>query len=219
MFDTLLQLPLFQGLAHEDFTAILAKVKLHFAKHKAGERLAGCGEECRQLMFVIKGNVWSTISSKDLHYSVSEELQAPYVIEPHSLFGMHTVYAATYVAQTEVHTVAIDKSFVLDELFKYEIFRLNYINIACNRAQQLYNRLWQPVPADVEQRVVRFLTDRVERRAGTKSFKIKMDELAQNVNDTRTRVSKVLNKLQDMGMVELHRGEIVVPDMDKLAGA
>lgn len=28
MFDTLLQLPLFQGLAQEDFTNILGKVKL-----------------------------------------------------------------------------------------------------------------------------------------------------------------------------------------------
>ena len=34
MFDTLLQLPLFQGLCHEDFTNILEKVKLHFTKHK-----------------------------------------------------------------------------------------------------------------------------------------------------------------------------------------
>ena len=32
IFDTLLQLPLFQGLAVEDFTRILEKVKLHFAK-------------------------------------------------------------------------------------------------------------------------------------------------------------------------------------------
>ena len=29
MFDTLLQLPLFQGLCNEDFTSILEKVKLH----------------------------------------------------------------------------------------------------------------------------------------------------------------------------------------------
>ena len=34
MFDTLLQLPLFQGLCHEDFTSILDKVKLHFINIK-----------------------------------------------------------------------------------------------------------------------------------------------------------------------------------------
>ena len=43
MYDTLLQLPLFQGLAHEDFTNILGKVKLHFTKHKAGETLVKKG--------------------------------------------------------------------------------------------------------------------------------------------------------------------------------
>ena len=32
MYDTLLQLPLFQGLCHNDFTEILEKVKIHFAK-------------------------------------------------------------------------------------------------------------------------------------------------------------------------------------------
>lgn len=39
MFDTLLQLPLFQGLAQEDFTRILEKVKLYFTKYKPGELL------------------------------------------------------------------------------------------------------------------------------------------------------------------------------------
>ena len=43
MFDTLLQLPLFQGLCHEDFTSILDKVKLHFIKHKVGETIIESG--------------------------------------------------------------------------------------------------------------------------------------------------------------------------------
>ena len=52
MYDTLLQLPLFQGLAHEDFTNILGKVKLHFTKHKAGETLVKKGTTCGQLIFI-----------------------------------------------------------------------------------------------------------------------------------------------------------------------
>ena len=47
MFDTLLQLPLFQGLCHEDFTSILDKVKLHFIKHKAGETIIENGSPCK----------------------------------------------------------------------------------------------------------------------------------------------------------------------------
>ncbi len=53
MFDTLLQLPLFQGLCHEDFTNILEKVKLHFTRHKPGEPLIKSGEVCDQLLFLL----------------------------------------------------------------------------------------------------------------------------------------------------------------------
>jgi CRP-like cAMP-binding protein len=135
MFDTLLQLPLFQGLAQEDFTNILGKVKLSFTKHKAGEVIVKAGDTCSQLIFVLKGEISSCTSSANTSYSFTEYFQAPYVIEPQSLFGMSTSYVSTYTAQTETHTVSISKAFVMSELFKYDIFRLNYMNIISNRAR------------------------------------------------------------------------------------
>lgn len=63
MFDTLLQLPLFQGLAQEDFTNILGKVKLNFTKHKVGEVIVKAGDTCSQLIFVLKGEISSCTSS------------------------------------------------------------------------------------------------------------------------------------------------------------
>ena len=89
MFDTLLQLPLFQGLCQEDFTNILDKVKLHFTKYKPGERLIPQGSPCDRLCFLLKGEIAMTTTSKDDTYTVMERLGAPYVIEPQSLFGMN----------------------------------------------------------------------------------------------------------------------------------
>ena len=37
MYDTLLLLPLFQGISERDFTKILEKVKFHFEKYAAGQ--------------------------------------------------------------------------------------------------------------------------------------------------------------------------------------
>ena len=106
MFDTLLQLPLFQGLAQEDFTNILGKVKLSFTKHKAGEVIVKAGDTCSQLIFVLKGEISSCTSSANTSYSSTEYFQAPYVIEPQSLFGMSTSYVSAYTAQipTEGHS-------------------------------------------------------------------------------------------------------------------
>ena len=146
MFDTLLQLPLFQGLAQEDFTNILGKVKLSFTKHKAGEVIVKAGDTCSQLIFVLKGEISSCTSSANTSYSSTEYFQAPYVIEPQSLFGMSTSYVSAYTAQTETHTVSISKAFVMSELFKYDIFRLNYMNIISNRAQSLNTVFGQKAP-------------------------------------------------------------------------
>ena len=158
MFDTLLQLPLFQGLAQEDFTNILGKVKLNFTKHKAGEVIVKAGDTCSQLIFVLKGEISSCTSSANTSYSFTEYFQAPYVIEPQSLFGMSTSYVSTYTAQTETHTVSISKAFVMSELFKYDIFRLNYMNIISNRTQMLHNRLWAVFGNSPESRIIHFIS-------------------------------------------------------------
>lgn len=213
MFDTLLQLPLFQGLCHEDFTSILDKVKLHFIKHKAGETIIKSGNPCTQLCFLLKGEISIVTNAKENIYTVIEQIEAPYLIEPQSLFGMNTNYASSYVAHTEVHTVCISKAFVLSDLFKYDIFRLNYMNIVSNRAQNLYTRLWDRAPKDIEDKIIRFILAHIERMTGEKLFKVKMDDLARILDDTRLNVSKALNGLQELNLLELHRKEIRIPDL------
>ena len=216
MYDTLLQLPLFQGLSQEDFTNILGKVKLNFTKHKAGETILKRGDSCNQLVFILKGEVAVSTSSANASYSITEYLQAPHLIEPQSMFGMNTSYTSTYVAETETHTVDISKNFVLNELFGYDIFRLNYMNIISNRSQNLNNRLWAASSDSLEKHISNFLLAHVERPIGKKILKVKMEELAQIVNDTRMGVSKALNGMQEKNLLELHRGEIVIPDAEKL---
>lgn len=85
MYDTLLQLPLFQGLCHNDFTEILEKVKIHFAKYQAGDTILTQGDVCDKLVFLLKGKISSNTISADKVYTYIEYIEAPYLIEPHSL--------------------------------------------------------------------------------------------------------------------------------------
>ena len=43
-----------------------------------------------------------------------------------------------------------------------------------------------------------------------------MERLAEEVNDSRLNVSRVLNRLQETGMLELHRGRIEIPQLERL---
>ena len=173
---------------------------------------------CNQLIFLLKGEISATTPAAENLYQCVEHYEAPYLVEPQAMFGMNTRYVSTYTAKETADTFSIAKSFVTGELFKYEIFRLNYINIVSNRAQTLRRRLWTPNNGDVGERIARFIANRVERPYGEKLLKIKMEDLARIVNDTRLNVSHALNAMQDKGLVELHRGEIAVPHLEDLIG-
>ncbi|MEG1006279.1 MAG: Crp/Fnr family transcriptional regulator [Bacteroides sp.] len=216
MYDTLLQLPLFQGLCHEDFSKILEKVKLHFLKYKAGDVIMESRSSCDQLIFLLKGEISSMTTSQDETYTIVEHAEAPYVIEPHALLGMNINYASSYVARTEVNAISISKSFVLNALLNYDIFRLNYMNFISNRAQALYAQLWQEAPLDLIDKIVRFLHMHIEKPQGEKIIKVKMEDLASYLDDTRLNVSKTLNILQESGLLLLRRKEIVIMDTEKL---
>ena len=216
MFDTLLQLPLFQGLCQEDFTNILDKVKLHFNKHKAGECLISQGNQCNRLCFLLKGDVSMTTTSKDGTYTVIERLNAPHVIEPQSLFGMNVAYSSTYTAHTQAHTVSIDKLPVLTQLFQYEIFRLNMLNIICTKSQRLTRFPWRTRPKDIRHKIARFIEMRCLRPAGEKIVHIKMERLSDEIGESRLNVSRELNAMDAEGIISLRRGEIYVYALEKI---
>lgn len=216
MFDTLLQLPLFQGLCHEDLTTIIEKIKLQFARHKHGNTIIEQGSISDKLVFLLKGELAVETTSKDGSFTFTEYISAPAVIEPQSLFGMQVNYTSSYVAKTEVNTVSICKSYILNGLMKYDIFRLNYMNFISNYAQLTYSRLWCNAPDGIEEKIINFILIHIERPTGEKSLKIKMEDLARYIDDTRLNVSKALNSLQEKKVIELKRKEIYIPEVSKL---
>ncbi len=216
MFDTLLQLPLFQGLCHEDFTSILEKTKLHFTRYKEGDLILKQGETCDKLFFLINGELSVKTESSDKAYTFIETVNGPAIIEPYSLFGMKVTYSSTYIANTEVNAISICKSFVLTGLMNYEIFRLNYMNIISNRAQNLYCRIWNNAPQGTEEQIAHFIIQHLNKPEGEVTIKIKMEDLAAYLDDTRLNVSKSLNSMQDKGIITLRRKEIYIPDASKL---
>lgn len=69
---------------------------------------------------------------------------------------------------------------------------------------------------NLEGRIVRFILTHIEKMQGEKMLKVKMDDLAQCMDDTRLNVSKALNTLQDKELIVLRRKEIIIPEPTKL---
>lgn len=216
MFNTLLKLPLFQGLSQEDFTHILGKIKLHFIKYKPGETIVQADAQCKELIFLLNGEVYCETCSKNQLFTYTEILDTPSLIEPEAMFGMYPNFKASYIAKTDVSIMSIDKMLVLKELLRYNVFRLNYVNSISNRAQAIHGKLWNSPASGTRNKVIHFILNHAERLEGEKIIHIKMETLAEIVDDTRLNVSKVLNELQDEGFIQLKRKVIHIPEISKL---
>ena len=216
MYDTLLQLPLFQGLCKDDFTSIIEKVKFHFHHIEAGKKIFAQGETCKQLAFLLEGEVSSLTLSENHNYQLTEIHQGLAAIEPYSLFGMQTVYTATYKAHTRVKLLTIDKAFVLSDLSNFEIFRINFLNLLSNRCQTTSYKLRNSRTGNIKEKLADFFVLRCAKPQGEKTLRITMEDLAGLINETRINVSRLLNELQEKGVIQLRRKEIAVPALEKL---
>ena len=196
-----------------DFTDILEKVKIHFNKYEPGSCLVRQDTPCNQLIFVLDGEVQIESNDKTHKYTLWENFKSPNVIEPYSLFGMRPYFTASYTAVTEVNTLNIDKSYILNELCRYEVFNLNYMNMLSNRSQVIYNKLWNSHIGKTRDKIINFLLLRCMTPYGAKKLSIRMEDLARLIDDTRINVSNVLNDLQNRGLIQLGRRTFSIPEL------
>lgn len=216
MYDTLLQLPLFQGLCKDDFTSIIEKVKFHFHNFDAGETILTQGEVCNCLVFLLDGEICSHTHNTEWNYQLSEIYQGPFIVEPYSLFGMQPTFTATYKAHTNVKMLTIDKTFILSDLINYEIFRINYLNILSNRCQNIAHKSNNNHVGTLQEKFADFFCIRCIKPEGEKTLHITMEDLAKLIGETRINVSKLLNELHQKELIQLRRKAIFIPALEML---
>ena len=69
---------------------------------------------------------------------------------------------------------------------------------------------------DDGRKIIDFIATRAEVQDGCKTLQIKMEDLADILDETRINVSSALNLLQKKGLVELRRKEIHIPSFKLL---
>ena len=203
-------------MSRMELSEVVEKVKLHFLKFKAQKKIFDQGEKCDKLVFLLSGELISETTAPCGAFSLVETLDKPQMIEPHSLFGKHPSYKATYTAKEDVSLLTIEKRYIYGVLDKYEVFRMNLFNLLSNKAEQLYKHIWSIAPRQLEGRLAHFVRSICSTPSGQKILKIKMEDLASLLDDTRLNVSKVLNKWEKSGIIEKRRKEYVFRAVENL---
>lgn len=216
MYDTLLSLPLFQGMSQADFNSLLQKIRLDFVRYEQGSVIVSAGERCKSFAFLINGTVESLREGMDGNLSFMEQIEAPYLIEPYSMFGRAGQYQRTYTATGPCSFLMVDKQYIYTELGKYNICRMNLLNILSGRVQQLDSHIWKLEWTTLRGRIIRFIKGLSDIQSGQKRLMVKMNDLATLMDATRLNVSRELNALEAEGLISLRRKEIIVPALENL---
>ncbi|MCR5680747.1 MAG: Crp/Fnr family transcriptional regulator [Prevotella sp.] len=216
LYDHLLRFQLFQGLSRAELLQMAGNTKFGFLKMPAGKTLEKAGNPCSRLSFLISGQLTLSTQSDDGGYCVVEQLSAPWLIQPEVLFGSQTRFTGTWQTQSECHFITLSKDEVMRLLDDFLIIRLNLLNQLSTLAQRRAHLSWRRAPQTLRERIVRFFVDHSTYPAGSKQFLILMTRLADEVGDSRLKVSHVLNQMQTEGQISLHRGRIEVPLLESL---
>lgn len=216
IYDQLLQFPLFQGMSRDDLEIVAGHIRFGFVKVAAGKPIVQIGETCTQLCLLINGTVKVETYSDEHRYAVMEQVSAPYILQQEAIFGYYQCYTHHFIAQTDLNLLTIAKEEVLRLLEDFLVFRLNMINLFATQTQKQVMQMWRRCPVTLRERLIRFLIQHCVYPAGPKTFHILMEQLAEELNDSRLNVSRVLNQLQKEGLVSLHRGRIDIPQLERL---
>lgn len=208
VINRLLELPLFQGISTTDLSEIAGHTRFGFTKLAAGKTIVSEGEQCDALRFVIDGTFTATVRADDGSYMLTEELEAPRVLQPERLFGMTQRYSRDFTALTQCNMLTISKTQVVLLMEKYEVFRINLLNIITTQTQRQERQPLRKQPTQIREKIMRFVTDRSIYPTGRKTLNVKMEVLARLIGESRQNVSDELHRMEEDGAIELRRGII-----------
>lgn len=218
LYDKLIELPLFIGISTDELSDIVGQTKFGFHKLAVDRPLVSTDDKCTQLFFLMSGTLRVVSYADNYRYRIEEELSAPAVIQPEHLFGLQQRYTKDFIAHTDCSLLSLDKAEVLRLLDSYLIFRLNLLNSISMQAQRMSRIPWRQQSSDIRQQFVNFLRLRCLTQAGCKVLRIRMEELAKELHQSRLNVSRMLNALQNEGLLTISRGIIIVLQLETLRG-
>lgn len=216
LHERLLELPLFQGMSRNDLEEVVTSTKFCNLSYAKGKVVVNENEVCDKLFFLVKGSIYAIGYADDHGYSITETFSAPEILQPERIFGLTQRYSRTFKTKTDCMFISLGKMETLELADKYEIFRLNMLNIICTKSQRLTRFPWRTQPKDIRHKIARFIEKRCLRPAGEKTVHIKMERLSDELSESRLNISRELNAMDAEGIISLRRGEIYISALERI---
>lgn len=219
MFDTLLSLPLFQGLGHADLTRILESTRLEFETAAPNTTIIRQDHECTGLTFLLTGEVAMSTASADRSWSVEEMMATPSVEGLEVLYGSLRNHRHTLTTCSETRLLQMDKRTVGALTAYFEVFRLNVMNLLTTTIVRRDLLHWLPAEQNLKGRIRSFMRAHVQRPAGHKVFYISQRQMGEYLGEDKRHVSRALHEMEASGLLSMERKSIDIPSFEALLSA
>ena len=212
MYDLMLELPIFQGLSHEQLTTILEKVPFHFKKYKSNEYLIHSGESCDQIVFLLSGRVRVVTPAFRDTIIIAEDYEAPHTISFYNLFGRDTTTRSSIYAQGAVGVMSLDKENFLRMISSNQLMLINVLNILSSHAQMQHMVLDAIGISDPTQRIGMFMLAYTSQRAKNVIVDAEVRDWCTMLRMERQDFDSAVKILAEAHFIENHEGKLKLID-------
>lgn len=213
MYETIMTLPLFQGVGADHVSAFLEKTSIEFLRYSEGDVIIEAGEEVKNLKFLLSGRIRVTNKVLSGKVSVVSEFDGHEAIAPARLFGMHPHYDSTIEALDNVSVMEFSKKKYVGLLKSDSIYLMNFANILSLHIQ----RAAQIIPSLVRLGLSRMLAEWLVLLTSRKSEKIMIRGVgAMEEVYGKERVWSDIEQMTTAGLVEAIEDSIIITDREAL---
>lgn len=215
MYETLMRLPLFNGVTYKHLSEIIGHTRLEFSKYSPGERIVAAGEPCSSIMFVIGGSVRLTMRNSADRFVVSQTIETPSVVLPDFLFGLNTRFPAEVTAVDTVSIMQIKKNDFISIIRSDEVCLFNYLNLVSTNAQKSIDEVLSLPSGDIEMRIAYLFLALTQRDAKDITL-TGVRNLHSIFGAQRVSLVRALDSMKALGVLDYDDSEIRVDSRNAL---
>lgn len=217
MYEKMQLLPLFQGMNMADFSSILQSLKLDFEQYNEGDVIIQQGDAMEHLYYILDGEFDIELHAQNPNMILTEHCSnVPYVIEPYNLFSVKRNSERTYTFRTKGATFKIHKTIFTQKLMTHPVIKSNMVNYTSNLIRKICDQATSVVPLTIEEKIIRLIRQMCKEQDGEKDVRIKMEVMADCIQETRLNVSRVLNTWNNEGRIHLRRNGFEIVELSDL---
>lgn len=208
--NSLLTLPLMQGVSAQRLADTLAVLKPEFGKPDDGSRVFAAGDVVTHLVFVLEG-VCRVDFPETGGVQLSYLAEGPQVYGAENLFGIDTHMPVTVTAVGPVRVMMLSKSDYLKMLKADNVFLFNCLNRLSAFAQRIRHIASAPA-VDPMRALAGWVALATPRSAKGVTIRATDDDLARFLHIDKASASKSLEAMIEAGDIKRHGNTIVFTD-------